>query len=168
MVKIFDIAIGTDKKKLELVRCMLKEEFALVAPKPRAECGFSILVEGLPEATEEEKLVWEDKIERVGRYRVDFIKDRKGAVLKQTEKGWEWFGKSPIGETYVYFRYWSSKLTPEINESDPMFPAILRAYQIIRPAKKFNAALPPGKYVEGNDSDLTKLLSECNQLKTPH
>lgn len=64
--------------------------------------------------TEKDILVWEDK-ENIGRYRIHFL---------------------TYPSPRIYFRYWGRKLTKEIEKRDPMYDAIAKTYELIRPVKK--------------------------------
>ena len=58
--------------------------------------------------TEDGMLVWEDA-EKLGRYRAQFW---------ETDDG-------------IYFRYWDQRMTPEIEQQDPMLAAIQRTYDLL-------------------------------------
>ncbi len=62
---------------------------------------------------EKRKLVWEDQ-QKIGRYRVDFL----------------------TNPDMIYFRYWdATRMTPEIEKTDPMYEAIKKTHEILKPVQ---------------------------------
>lgn len=114
-MKYLELAMFTESEKFDAVRKLLKEEFGLIAPKPRSETGFIAAVEGLPDLTEKRKLVY-TKDGRWGVYRVEFKEEH-------------------CDGPHVYFRYWRLLLTPETEEQDPMLDAVRKIYDLVKPKK---------------------------------
>lgn len=110
----------TPEYNFDKIKTMLKEEFGLVPPL---------------DANEERlkrQLVWEDST-GLGRYRVNLTlyhkatrSDSKGVWTRAPE-----FDSPPS----IHFRYWSQRLNEETIKNDPMRPAYLRAYELLKPVK---------------------------------
>ncbi len=62
--------------------------------------------------TERDILVWEDDL-GIGRYRVHFDNHPDGHL--------------------IYFRYWMIRLTPEIEETDPMLETARQTHDLVKP-----------------------------------
>ena len=114
-MKYQEVAIYTKSKRFDEVRRLLKSEFKLIPPKPRAEVGFISTIGEIPDSTEKERLVFVDNNSR-GVYRVDFKTGHNDGDI-------------------VFFRYWKQLLTPEIREQDPMLDAVRRTYELLKPER---------------------------------
>ena len=85
--------------------------FDVIRNMLKEEFGLVPPIDDLFGRDEKRKLVWEDE-QNIGRYRVDFLTD----------------------PDVIFFRYWN-RITPEIEQRDPMYSPIKRVYDLLKPVK---------------------------------